>query len=129
MTLIHTYIHTHTLNTARYEWTATHLGQDSIIVPAEDPNNCLHQQASGGGHAAGCVYRIAVYGYQPSRFTLVARFNSSDPLPLTLGQPQGDQVMAGTFRQYAFDITPEVMRMPDGTPSDVQVRVNAYESC
>lgn len=30
-------------------------------------------------------------------------------------------MLAGTFRQYAFDITPEVMRMPDGTPADLQV--------
>lgn len=71
---------------ARYEWTATHLGQDSIIVTAEDSRNCLHQPGRNKG--GGCVYRLAVYGYQPSRFTLVARFNSSEPLPLTLGQPQ-----------------------------------------
>lgn len=100
------------------------------------------------------MYRIAVFGYQPSRFTLVARFNSSEPLPLTLGQPQvcvtniirvslrfnsailmpcssarmdvqqSDQVLSGTLRQYAFDITSEVLRMPDGTPADLQVRVN-----
>ncbi len=103
-----------------YEWTATHLGQDSIIVTAEDPSNCLHQRGGGAG-SGGCVYRLAVYGYQPSRFTLVARFNSSEPLPLTLGQPQGDQVLAGTSRQYAFDITPETMRMPDGSLADLQV--------
>lgn len=89
-------------------------------MTAEDPNNCLHQPSSG--HGDGCVYRIAVFGYQPSRFTLVARYNSSEPMPLSLGMPQEDSVMAGTFRQYAFDITPEVMRMPDGTPSDLQVR-------
>lgn len=109
-------------HTARFEWSASHLGQDSIIITAEDPSNCLHQPSSSGkGHGNDCTYRIAVFGYQPSHFTLVARFNSSDPLPLTLGQPQGDRVMAGTFRQYALDITPEMMRMPDGAPSDLQV--------
>lgn len=89
----------------RFEWSSTHLGTDSLIIAEEDPKNCRHQQQQQGG----CVYRVGVYGYIGGGFTLLARWNSSEPVPLTLGRPQSDGVTAGTFRQYSFDLSPEAL--------------------
>jgi len=89
----------------RFEWSSTHLGADSLVIAEEDPKNCRHQQQQQGG----CVYRVGVYGYVGGGFTLLARWNSSEPVPLTLGRPQSDSVTAGTFRQYTFDLSPEAL--------------------
>ncbi len=104
----------------RYEWASSHLGQDSLLIAEEDPKNCRHRQ-----HASGpCKYRCGVYGYTGGSYTLVARWNSSEPLPLVLGRPQADSVSAGTFRQYQMQITPELVGSSSGQPpKDLQVQV------
>lgn len=91
----------------RFEWSSTHLGTDSLVIAEEDPKNCRHQQQQQQKQqGGGCTYRVGVYGYIGGGFTLLARWNSSEPVPLELGRPQSDSVTTGTSRQYSFNLSP-----------------------
>ena len=97
-----------------FTWARAHLGGDTITIAYEDSKSCKPDVDPD------CKYSIAVYGYAPATFTILANYNGSDPSKLVLGQPQADSVGVGSFRQYAFDVTPDVMQS-DGAASDLQV--------